>query len=402
MAYVKKVKATIQLDKLILSCKSTIDDNFTDVILYSKNDIEKSHFQMNNTKIVNFYNKGAYKYSYKVYYLDYLIGIIELGYKGKYSKHIKFTTDNPVFYNGTLQFLPHVFSDLYLEIKCISQLDIAIDNYTKNSIKKLYSCIRNEKYKLLLNGKYVKDMDAIINDIVYWHKGSRRNPNQIKSIYAQSVKKGDKEFTTYDKLKEIETESHKYYILDYHKLYNSNFTNIYRDEVRLGEDILYRYEKQHGKITLQMLLDKQFLFKLFQSFEHRTIEVKDHKGKPVKLYPTPTFEDRAEVMLQHHLPECTSTVSYSFIDNKIKEFNFLNENNLSVVKNDNKDIIKETIYNKRNIITDMRKRRKLSQITKDKISLSMRGSRNPNFGKPLSKEHKEKISESMSKYWNQN
>ena len=399
MVYVKNVKATIQIDKLIFSCQSVIDDNFIDVILYSKNNIEKSYFQMNNTEVIRFHNyKSAYKHSYKISYFNYPIGVLELGYKGKYSKHIRFTVDNSVFYNGTLQFLPTVLSELYLEVKNISQLDIAIDNYSKKSTKKLYSCIKNEKYKLLLNGKYVKDMDTIINEIVYWEKGSRRNPNQIKSIYAKSAKSGDREFTNYDKLKEIETESHKYYILDYHKLYNPDFIDIFRDEVRIGEDILYRYQRKHGEITLFMLLDKQFLFKLFKEFEQRTLEIRDSKGKPVKLYPTPSFECREEVMLQHHLPKCSTFESNSFV---LNELNFLNENNLSTIKNDieENNIIKKTIYKYRKIdIKNMRKRQ-LSQETKNKISLSMRGSKNPNFGKELSEDHRNKIKNSMLKYW---
>ena len=274
MVYEKKAKGTIQIDKFIFSCRSTVYDNFVDVVLYSKSDIEKSYFQMNNTYIVRFSNISAYKYSYKVYYSNYLIGTLELGYKGKLSKHIKFSVENLVFYNGAFPYLPSVLSDLFLEITNISHLDIAIDNYIQNSIKRMYSCITNEKYKLLLNKKYVKDMDKIINEIVYWHKGSRRNPNQIKSICAKSKKK-DKEFTIYDKRKEIETESHKEYVLDYHKLYNPDFENLFRDEVRLSEDVLRRWQKKNGAITLQMLLDRRFLFKLFQEFENRILIAKN-------------------------------------------------------------------------------------------------------------------------------
>ena len=47
-------------------------------------------------------------------------------------------------------------------------------------------------------------------------------------------------------------------------------------------------------------------------------------------------------------------------------------------------------------------RRQLSQETKDKISMSMRGSLNPNFGKPLSNNHREKIRQSMLDYWRLN
>ena len=47
----------------------------------------------------------------------------------------------------------------------------------------------------------------------------------------------------------------------------------------------------------------------------------------------------------------------------------------------------------------MRTKRTLSEVTKRKISQSMKGAKNPNYGKPLSPEHKNRIRESMIKYW---
>jgi len=43
--------------------------------------------------------------------------------------------------------------------------------------------------------------------------------------------------------------------------------------------------------------------------------------------------------------------------------------------------------------------RKLSQATKDKIARSLSGNRNPNFGKPLSPEHRNNIRLGMLNYW---
>lgn len=41
----------------------------------------------------------------------------------------------------------------------------------------------------------------------------------------------------------------------------------------------------------------------------------------------------------------------------------------------------------------MRKGRSLSEATKQKISNSLKGCKNPNYGKPLSPEHKNRISQ---------
>ncbi|MDR2148041.1 MAG: hypothetical protein LBE91_16460 [Tannerella sp.] len=47
----------------------------------------------------------------------------------------------------------------------------------------------------------------------------------------------------------------------------------------------------------------------------------------------------------------------------------------------------------------MRKTRTLSDETKRKISNAMRGNRNPNYGRPLSANHRHKIRLAMIDYW---
>lgn len=47
----------------------------------------------------------------------------------------------------------------------------------------------------------------------------------------------------------------------------------------------------------------------------------------------------------------------------------------------------------------MRTTRKLSEATKQKISNSLKGNRNGNFGHPLSSDHRNKIRIGMLNYW---
>ena len=47
----------------------------------------------------------------------------------------------------------------------------------------------------------------------------------------------------------------------------------------------------------------------------------------------------------------------------------------------------------------MRITRKLTETTKRKISESMKGVKNPNFGKPLSPTHRNNIRVAMLNYW---
>jgi hypothetical protein len=339
MAYVKKIKSTIQLDKLIFSCASTVEDNFNDAVMYYMNEFERTCITMNNTHLTIFNKQRShYKYSYKVSYLNYEIGEIEFcPYKRGIYEYVRFAVLNPVFYNGTLHLIQNVLNDLNLEIANFSQIDIALDSYNTDNSKVLYSYIINEKYKLKINGKYVYDMDKLINDIVYFYKGSRRNPNQIKTISIKSQKE-DKEFTTYNKKDEIETESHKDYILDYHAKYNPFFKHLYRNEVRLTSDAIYRYnhtrlKESKPKIQLSDLLNKEFLYTLFVEFQRKIIDVKDAQGNTMKLYPQPTF-DYCEGILQPHLPEA------------LKETQLIKNENVVEKKIVKKGNFLKSIYNK--------------------------------------------------------
>jgi len=47
----------------------------------------------------------------------------------------------------------------------------------------------------------------------------------------------------------------------------------------------------------------------------------------------------------------------------------------------------------------MRTSRKHTEKTKQKISNALKGNKNPNYGKPLSANHRYRISRSMIDYW---
>ena len=210
------------------------------------------------------------------------------------------------------------------------------------------------------------------------------------------------ELAAYNKLEEIKNHSpHKTYILDYHKVHNPKYKKIYRKEIRLESEELYRLNAKREKerkppITLTDLLEKAFLYDLFVQYMNRIIVIRDNKNKKIDLFPKP-FLGTLEGKLPLTLPAPENPFE---IDNETKELNFLNENNLSNYKVDNKEIIiNKSIYNYRNNIIEIMRSRQLSQETKNRISQSMRGCKNPNFNKPLSDNHREKISQSMKDYW---
>ncbi|MDR2948598.1 MAG: hypothetical protein LBV71_05265 [Prevotella sp.] len=333
-------KATIQLDKLVLCCTSMIEDNFNDAIkYYPEESIKPSHTFGETTLIQTIDKSRRYRYSYNVNYGDHQMGRIDFCMFGQsHRDEIWFSISNMVFYNGTSQFLPQIFTDLNLKLNNITRLEIALDSYHFNHEQVLRRNIRNKENAIKLMNKFI-DREARTSRIKYWNYGSPNNPYNVRTIYIQnerlinypkkgqrnieqnnsgktSARKSTIELAAYNKLEEIKDFSpHKTYILDYHKKHNPKFKNIHRQEIRLESEELKRYEKKHKKpITLLDLLNKEFLYNMFTEYYDRIIVIKNSKKEKIQLYPVPCL-DSCEGKLPLPLPDTLLYTQQS--DNKI-------------------------------------------------------------------------------------
>lgn len=83
----------ILLDKLIFSCISSVDDNFDSAITNNPNFSFESEFKFGNTKLKRTqYLKSDYKHTFKVYYGQYLMGVVSFGLirsKMAHFKHVR-------------------------------------------------------------------------------------------------------------------------------------------------------------------------------------------------------------------------------------------------------------------------------------------------------------------------
>ena len=420
-----EIEATIQLDTLVMCCTSTIKDNFH----HSDEDAFKFSDSFGNTTLSQSTDSSRrYKYCYNVKHENNHIGKIKFGLYGQshQSDKVWFSIQNKVFYNDTLQFLPVILENLNLTIHNITRMHPALDAYDFDFEQNLRRNLRNKENSIKLMGRNIKDRKKHEKRIAYWHSGSIDNPFNVRAIYIKNKRqihyskkrsfeeeeKGENTkdpkttigLVAYNKLEEIKNASpHKTYILEYHKAHNPKYKNIYRKEIRLESEELKRYEKKHKRpITVTDLLDKTFLYDMFTEYIDRIIVIRDSKKNKIDLFPKP-FLGTLEGKLPLPLPECTTPESDFSSSYKINESNFLNDNNNLSIKVDKKEIndkkinSPKTIYKKNNI-KEMRSRQ-LSQETKNKISSSMKGTKNPNFGKPLSDDHRDKIRNSMLKYW---
>lgn len=309
MSYVKskRPKATIQLDKLVFSCKSIIEDNFNDIIECNPKYYLESEFKFNQTKLIRSSDpSNRFKHSFKVLYNDSQVGDIHFCmYGALLNDLIRFTVRNEVFYTDTLKCIPNVLHDLNLEINNFTKIDVAVDCYNYNIEHVVRKNIRVKDNTIKLLGKLVKDRDQTLEQITYYHKGTQNNIYKFRSLLIQN-NKNTFELTCYDKSEEIK-QSGKEYINDYHRLHNPKFKNLYRIEVRLKTDEIYRYIKKHRKvISFNDVMNPEFLQSVFNEYLDRIIVAykngqSKRKREKVSLVPPITFV-ASEGILQPSLP----------------------------------------------------------------------------------------------------
>ena len=284
-----ETQATIGLDKLVFSCTSTVNDNFDEATKYNPISTLAPQLTFGNTTLTHATDLShRYKYSYTVNFNNNKMGRVDFDQFGySWQDRIRFSVDNTVFYNNTQSYLSKVLEDLNLKIENYTNIDIAIDSYNFNSEQVLRRNLKNKDNKVRIFHEIIKDRTKTIDNITYFNKGSLNNPFKVRSVSIKD-KKEIKEYFVYDKLEEIEF-SEKKYILEYHKIKNQNLKNIYRGEIRCKYDAIKYYENEIIKklITLDDLLDKDFLYSMFCYHLKTIISIKDCNKKEIQLFPCP-------------------------------------------------------------------------------------------------------------------
>lgn len=323
-------KANIQLDKLVFSCLSTVEDNFNYAVEHNPDYYFETEFQFNRTKLIRFQDPNKrFKHSFNVLYQDRKIGSIDFKMQGAiFDNLIRFTVFNEAFYNNTLKHIPNVLEDLNLAINNFNKIDIAVDCYDFDVEQVLRSNLRNKENSVKLFGRMIKDRNKVIREITYYNHGSLNNPFKIRTILIKNKNKTF-ELECYDKTEEIK-QSGKEYINDYHKQQNSEFKKLHRIEVRLTYDEIHRYIKKHKKpISFNDVTNPQFQYNLFSEYLDRIIVIYRNgasKRKREKIHLLPTLEIvPSQGILQPTLPTPISATQYTnlkrLINNNIDSYN---------------------------------------------------------------------------------
>ncbi|WP_108822275.1 hypothetical protein [Dysgonomonas sp. Marseille-P4361] len=278
--------SVIVLDKLIISCTSIVEDNFDYAVTHSLEYLH-SDFQFGETKLVRTTDpSNRYKYSYKVYHKDTLMGIIDfaLYYGNIYTNMLRFSVDNQVFYNDTLKNIPTILEDLNLKINNFKQIDIAVDCYKFNPEQVIRRNLKAKDNTVKLFGNIIKNRDEVLKEITYYNSGSLNNPYELRSILIKGKDKR-KEVACYDKAEEIEEISKKEYISEFHLRQNPKSKKIFRIEVRNSYEEIRRYGKKiKRQIAIEDILNNEFLFEMFSDYLDRIITIYKGQGrKKVKI-----------------------------------------------------------------------------------------------------------------------
>ena len=376
----KMPTATIVVDKLVLTCTSIVEDNF-DYIAKNEPIYTRDDFEFNDTKLICTIDpSNRYRYSYKIQYKEFYMGTLDFElYTGLHNDKIRIKVDNEVFYNNTLQYISNVIQDLNLHINNIQTLDIAVDSYKHDSEQKIRCSMLNKTYQVKMLGKIIKDRNQTLIDRIFFNIGSLNNPYQSRSLVIRGAKRL-KELICYDKMKEIDEVSKKYYIAEFHKSKNPKLKNIYRTEIRFQYEELKRYSKKIKRvITFEDLLNPQFLSDMFFDTLDKIITIYDGSGRKkrkIQLVEKPLIE-QPQCILQptqlEHTSEFYNSNNQIFITKIIDNQIIINYD----INKYNKQDIKLEIFNHKlinikqylELYKDKAPRRRMFRKSKSKTTL---------------------------------
>lgn len=254
------------------------------------------HEIINNPNEVIDYDLGYYlqrverthfENCYEIIYRDYkdesmtdfseqVFGVLQWGLRSDKNEDMKHLVwiqiDNKQFYlpfdrhiKNRMVHLEYIEDTLGLVFNNITKMEIAIDS-TINFPKKLLKMIRNKDYTPIIQGTKRDDRDQIIEEIIYYSIGTLDRIKEHNILIGK--KKDEIQLNAYNKLREIQNNSHKDYISEA----NDNPRKLFRLEVRIGSDPLKNFFTSEGiEYNPLMFTNPNWLWLFFLTFSDRVI-----------------------------------------------------------------------------------------------------------------------------------
>lgn len=154
-------------------------------------------------------------------------------------------------------------------------MDLALDSSTNYS-KALIKLIRDKDYYPIINGSKITDRKRLIEDILYIGVGNLERIKEYSLLIQQ--KKNDLSLNSYNKKREVENKSKKFYIMDRYK----NPNQLHRLEIRINSDVLKDFFiRNRIEYNPSMFITDDWLWLLFLTFLNRIIRFQTVKGRKV-------------------------------------------------------------------------------------------------------------------------
>lgn len=188
---------------------------------------------------------------------------------GKKENYLWLRIENAVLYNKPL--LVEVLSLvelLDLQFNNVTYLELAKD-FKYNISNKIRAMMRNPELTTIINDKQIKDRNKILNNVTRTC-GVSLNRDGGKSLTIKQAKAVKNKYDgitldSYDKVREIESHSHKHYILNYY----GNPKRLHRLELRLNNpDIKAIAKRLRMVITEDIIFDSNKLDAIYLEAMH--------------------------------------------------------------------------------------------------------------------------------------
>lgn len=264
----------IVIDKLKLCYKRNNETQFWKMMAE-----QPDHLQFGDFELVRGKADGTYEGIYGIAYAQQEFGILLFDrYSDKEKKFFWVRIRNQVFYSNTMSIaLLKELQDMTRlgAINNITELELACD-LSFNPVPRIKKLLKMDDVSVVRCGAKIEDKKQEIESLLFLHPANSLRELPPSLCFSDADKR--KSLKVYDKNKEIR-KSQKAYISDYY----GNPKRLYRMEIRLCSDELFRYFKKYDiSPSVDMLTDQSFLESMYDEFLFRLLHF-SYKRKSIGL-----------------------------------------------------------------------------------------------------------------------
>lgn len=264
----------IVIDRLKLCYKRNNETQFWKMMAE-----QPDHLQFGDFELVRGKADGTYEGIYGIAYAQQEFGILLFDrYSDKEKKFFLVRIRNQVFYSNTMSIaLLKELQDMTRlgAINNITELELACD-LSFNPVPRIKKLLKMDDVSVVRCGAKIEDKKQEIESLLFLHPANSLRELPPSLCFSDADKR--KSLKVYDKNKEIR-KSQKAYISDYY----GNPKRLYRMEIRLCSDELFRYFKKYNiSPSVDMLTDQSFLKSMYDEFLFRLLHF-SYKRKSIGL-----------------------------------------------------------------------------------------------------------------------